>query len=391
MNFIKQRLGLSLTCTILLVSGIGCVRYNSFNPDTLWLDNNGVHINAHGGGILDHDGVYYWFGEHKIEGEVGNTAQVGVRCYSSTDLYNWKDEGVALSVSNDPNSEIVKGCILERPKVIYNVGTGKFVMWFHLELKGNAYRSARTGVAVSDSATGPFKYLRSYRPDAGHWPVNVKEEQKEPDSIAKARAAEHGLATYRITNYKAYNMLGAHQEGGQMSRDMTLFVDDDGTAYHLHASEFNTTLHISQLTDDYLGFSGRYIRLFPLRWMEAPAICKRNGKYYLLASGCSGWKPNAARSAVADSIWGPWKELGNPCEGVNPYNDLGPEKTFGGQSTYLLPVRDKKDTFIAMFDIWTPDNPIDGRYIWLPVSFKDGRIVVTWHSEWDLSVFEGIR
>ena len=35
-----------------------------------------------------------------------------------------------------PQSEITKGCILERPKVIYNTKTGKFVMWFHLELKG---------------------------------------------------------------------------------------------------------------------------------------------------------------------------------------------------------------------------------------------------------------
>ena len=32
---------------------------------------------------------------------------------------------------------------------------------------------------------------------------------------------------------------------GQMSRDMTLFVDDDGTAYHIYSSEENLTLHIA--------------------------------------------------------------------------------------------------------------------------------------------------
>ena len=71
-------------------------KLTAFEPTQEWPDNNGVHINAHGGGVLFHDGVYYWFGEHKIGGRRGNTAQVGVHCYSSTDLYNWKDAGVAL-------------------------------------------------------------------------------------------------------------------------------------------------------------------------------------------------------------------------------------------------------------------------------------------------------
>lgn len=53
-----------------------------------------------------------------------------------------------------------------------------------------------------------------------------------------------------------------------MSRDMTLFVDDDGKAYHIYSSEENLTLHIAELTDDYLGHSGRYIRIFPVDIMR---------------------------------------------------------------------------------------------------------------------------
>ena len=119
--------------------------------------------------------------------------------------------------------------------------------------------------------------------------------------------------------------------------------------------------------------------------MEAPALCKRKGKYYLLASGCTGWTPNAARSAVADSIWGPWTELGNPCEGTNPANGLGPDKTFGGQSTFILPVQGKEDAFIALFDIWRPENAIDGRYAWLPMTFTGGGFKIKWQDTWDLS------
>ena len=45
---------------------------------------------------------------------------------------------------------------MERPKVIYNAKTGKFVMWLHLELKGQGYGPARAAVAVSDSPAVPI-------------------------------------------------------------------------------------------------------------------------------------------------------------------------------------------------------------------------------------------
>ena len=335
-----------------------------FRPGLLWVDNKGVAINAHGGGILFHQDRYYWFGEHKVEGPGGNLAQVGVHCYSSSDLYHWKDEGIALAVSSDPKSEIVQGCILERPKVIYNARTGKFVMWFHLELKGQGYKAARTAVAVADRPAGPYTYLRSLRMNAGQWPGNVTDADKIP---------------------KPGNILERDFAKGQMARDMTLFVDDDHKAYHIAASEENGTLHIVQLSDVYLSYSPRYTRVFPGRYNEAPAICKRSGRYWMLSSGCSGWNPNAARSAVADSILGPWQELGNPCEGVNPQNGLGPEKTFGGQSTYILPVQGKPDFYIAMFDIWQPNNAIDGRYVWLPITWRDNAFKILWQDRWDLA------
>ena len=67
--------------------------------------------------------------------------------------------------------------------------------------------------------------------------------------------------------------------------------------------------------DDYLKPAGKYARIFIGRSMEAPVVFKRGKKYYSIASDCTGWQPNAARSAVADNIFGPWTELGNPCRG----------------------------------------------------------------------------
>jgi len=355
-----------------------------FSPGELWSDMNGTPINAHGGGILHHQGIYYWFGEHKTEGEAGNNAWVGVHVYSSRNLYDWKDEGIALSVSNDPHSDITKGCILERPKVIYNAPTQKFVMWFHLELKQTGYASARSGVAVADSATGPYTFIGSFRPNAGVWPQNVPDEQKKLLTAEELAHVEGlGMVGGPVPDYPKDLVFRRDFANGQMARDMTLYVDDDGAAYHIYASEDNGTLHISQLSDDYIAPRRRYSRFFPGKFHEAPAIMKREGAYYLITSDCSAWAPNAARLSRADSIWGPWTELGNPCVGSAEQK----ANTFESQSTFILPMPGLKDAYIFMADRWRPSNAIDGRYVWLPVQFSGDAPFLEWKERWDLTFF----
>lgn len=370
---------------LFLVMSVFCMNFlkaqplTQFTPGAIWKDNTGTHINAHGGGVLFYKGVYYWYGEHKVGGELGNTAQVGVGCYSSADLYNWKNEGIALKVKDaDSGSDIAKGCILERPKVIYNTRTGKFVMWFHLELKDKGYDAARSGVAVSDNPAGPFTFVKSFRPNAGYWPVNVQPHHKKPVA-SWVKSAYCGGKGCLPDSPDSVNLLGRDFKTGQMARDMNLFVDDDGSAYHIYSSEENSTLHISKLTDDYQSYAGQYFRVFPGRYMEGAALFKRKGKYYIFASDCTGWDPNAARSAVADDIFGEWKELGNPCTGKDS------ALTFHSQSTFVLPVQGTKDTFIFMADRWNPKNAIDGRYVWLPVVFEGDRPIIRWHDQWDIS------
>ena len=317
----------------------------------LWRDTDGRHINAHGGGILKYGDTYYWFGEHKSERT--SDALVGVMCYASKDLLNWRNCGVALSVSDERGHDIERGCILERPKVIYNPVTKKFCMWFHLELKGQGYNAARYGVAVADRPEGPYKFLYSSRANAGTQPV-----EGSPMNFDEYLKRDFGT--------------------GQMARDMTLFVDDDGKAYHIFSSEENFTLHIAELTGDYLHHTGRYTRMAPGGQNEAPAIFKKDGTYWMITSGCTGWAPNEARMFSAPSIWGPWTQHPNPCRGPLA------EKTFNGQSTYILEVKGEGQEVrhIFMADIWRPNHPIDARYIWLPIEFEDGKPVVRWRDEW---------
>jgi hypothetical protein len=305
----------------------------SFHPGELWLDTDGVPINAHGGGFLYQGGTYYWFGEFKTAGPEGNEAQVGVSVYTSTDLYHWTNSGIALKVSDDPASDIVKGCVIERPKVLYNPRTRTYVMWFHLELKGQGYSAARVGVAVSQSPTGPYRFVRDFRPD------------------------------------------------GEMSRDMTLYQDDDGKAYLITTSEENQTQHVSHLTQDYLDTTGHYTRILAHQALEGEAIFKSNGHYFYIGSHTTGWDPNPAFAAVADKLTGPWKELGNPCRGE------GAELTFGAQSTYVLPVAGRPGSFIFIADRWRPKNPIDGRYVWLPITLGEGTFTISWRDTWDLTIW----
>ena len=187
------------------------------------------------------------------------------------------------------------------------------------------------------------------------------------------------LFTNAIKNDVAINL----NSNGQMARDMTLFVDDDDKAYHIYSSEDNSTLHISQLSEDYLTHSGKYKRFFPSKFNEAPTMMKTSsGKYFIISSGCTGWNPNAARSASAQSIFGPWKELGNPCVSKDSLT------TYYSQSTYILPVQGSKDAYIFMADRWKPENPIEGKYIWLPLKIKDDKLVeLEWKENWDLSIF----
>ena len=299
----------------------------------LWTDTDGYPINAHGGGILHHEGTYYWYGEHKVYGNAGNWAHVGVHVYSSVNLCDWKDEGVAFSVDENPESPVGDGCIIERPKVVFCRRTGKFVMYFHLEKHERRARLAAAGVAISDSPAGPFSLVKVERPE------------------------------------------------GADCRDMNLFADDDGSCWHVFSSESNNTAHIVRLSDDFLSYAGPSHRIFVGDRSEAMALFKRDGTYWCICSGCTGWAPNEARYYRAENLAGPWERMGNPCTGVNPMNGFGPEKTWGGQSSAVFRV-EGADRFVAMFDIWNPKNQLDSRYIWQEIVFTEKGIEIPWCSEW---------
>ena len=144
------------------------MKNRTFKPGQEWLDNDGRPIQAHGGHIIYDNGKYYWFGEDKSLTTSLNAPcwHDGVRCYSSSDLYNWENKGTVLEANDDINSPLCRNRIIDRPHVLYNKKTNKYVMWIKLSGtpdKPRDWSTQHTGIAVCDRINGKYE-LVSFMP-----------------------------------------------------------------------------------------------------------------------------------------------------------------------------------------------------------------------------------
>lgn len=286
-------------------------------------------VHAHGGGIIKVGEYYYWFGENRN----ANGTFRYVSCYRSTDLKNWEFRNNVLTQSSAAELNVAN---IERPKVIYNSSTGQYVMWMHKE-NGSNYGEARAAVATSSTVDGNYTYRGSFRP----------------------------------LNY--------------MSRDITLFRDDDGTGYMISAANENADLHVYRLTADYLNVSSRVQLLWAGSKREAPALFKRNGVYFLLTSGCTGWDPNQQKYATASSITGTWSGLQNVGDGT----------AFNSQTTFVLPVQGSQTTsYLYLGDRWAGawGGPVnDSQYVWLPLEFPSNTTMkMSWYPSISIDTATGV-
>lgn len=216
-----------------------------------WYDTDGNVVNAHGVGVLRHDGRYYMFGESKTDDE---NKFAGFSCYSSPDLATWTFEGMALA----PQSEGLLGPdrIGERPKVLRSPTTGKFVLYAHAD--DLRYSDPHIIVATSDSIAGPYTFQ------------------------------------------------GPLMHDGEPLRrwDMGVFDDDDGTAFLL-THEGN----IYRLSDDRLAIEEQVAAdVAPAG--ESPAMLKSGDTYWLMLSNKTMWERNDNFILSAPEPAGPWTHRG---------------------------------------------------------------------------------
>lgn len=346
--------------------------YDAFHPGKPWLDTEGKRIQAHAGYIMYIDGTYYWYGENKekTDGENG-IWHWGVRCYTSKDLYNWKDEGLIIPPEPDnPESSLHPTRCMDRPHIIYNKKTKKYVCWLKME---NMDLTQSETILTADHILGPYTKVR---------------EDLRPLNMS---AGDYDLA-----------------------------VAEDGKAYY-YFERVHSEMICADLTEDYTNVTGYYSTHFPKLCppyvREAPAHFIRNGKHYLITSGTTGYLPNPSEVAVGDTWHGPFRVLGDP----HPEDES--RTSYHSQISCIFKVEGKKDLYIACADRWLPDQmdkeyevyaemfeciftgkPFDftrmsehnatkentsiAEYVWLPIRFDGEMAYIDWKDEWRIEDYE---
>lgn len=180
--------------------------------------------------------------------------------YSTTDFQTWTFGGEALPLANR------KVGIEFRPQVVYSSVLDMFVMWYEDRWSGQGGYA----VATSKTPTGPFTTL-----------------------------------------YDTVRMYGKGRVG-----DYDVFVDDDGTCYHVR-----TGITIEKLVPNCTMPSGQTYEL-PNGGVEGPSMFKRDGIYYILVGlGCCACR-GGSNVVVYTSSTGP----------MGPYSlagDVGSNSTAG--------------------------------------------------------------
>lgn len=328
---IQRTLGLVLALCLVMIAGAPeaavqadqgggiqstLVNFDAAGHQAVRFDTQGNAVDAHEGQIALFGNTYYFYGTGYGCGfrEYRDTAFCGVDVYSSTDLVHWVNRGTLFDATTDYWQSLCghgQGCF--RPHVVYNAGTGRYVLWISGQNIDGGYV-----VLDSTSPTGPFVV----RP-APHLNVN--------------------------------NGIGFPQG------DSSLFVDDDGTAYLIRTDwRRQGDVIIEQLDPTYESATTRFVRL-QLTHNEAPVMFKRNGLYYVMTSdpNCAYCLGTGTGYLTAPSPMGPWSGNGPT---PPPYWQVqdGTLLADGGGAGYSIQGADWTD-YTFSFDT-RPHQTTDGRY-----------------------------
>lgn len=350
--------------------------YRAIRPGKVWYDTNGKRIQAHGGSLLYVDGTFYWYGENK-EGITGTATgekcahwHHGVRLYSSKDLYNWQDEGVIVYQPNDKTSGFYPENIMDRPHILYNAKTKRYVLWAKVSL-GN-FNDCFFAVCTSERIQGPYMPC-----------PNV--------TFPRFHAGDFDL------------------------------VEDEGKGYVIFGNP-HTELVCYTLSEDYTNVTEEYSSHLPKNGppfaREAPAYFQRNGRKYLLTSGTTGYYPNRTETEEIETFHGEWRTLGWSCR------DDKLDNSFHAQFSSVFKHPHIEDLYIAIGDRWLTDlslelpdmegifyrlcndeaeplpedfrlsdysdeNTSEANYVWLPISFdEDGTPYIRWRDTWTVEEFQ---
>ena len=344
------------------------------------LDTNGKRVQAHGGGVIVLDGTYYLYGENKEKSVEGAPIwHWGVRAYSSEDLVNWTDRGVIIPpVTDDEDSPLHPASQMDRPHILFNPRTKKFVCWLKIVGRNNIQSFT---IMQADEFFGPYEMV--------------------------------------ATGYRPF---------GFSAGDFDLDIDEDTGIAYLFFEKIHTDIISCALTDDFLAAQEPYVlnlhRDLPPDAREAPVHFTRNGTHYLFTSGTTHYKPNPTEVAIADKMIGEYRTVGD----LHPTDES--RTSYGCQISDVIRVQGT-ELYIALGDRWVPSitdarpylrqyrvglraiakiiglkrvqrmlilekkpprrpkpvksyNTAMSDYVWLPIRFEGDRPTIDWVAEWSI-------
>lgn len=351
---------------------------HSIKPGQIWYDTDGKRIQAHGGAFYYESGIYYWYGENKENTDGKNEIWTsGIRYYSSTDFYNWKNEGFLIPPDQeDADSPLHPSQKLDRPHILHNPKTGKYVCWIKVSGEKACFL-----ILTADSFRGPYTLVKAdFRPL------------------------------------------------GKKAGDFDLVQEEGGTRAFLYFDSEHRGVSAMELTDDYLDVQPAevmsYEGLYPPFCREGIAHFMKNGRHYLFTSGMTGYIPNPSDTAVSDDWMKTYQSIGSP------HTEDTSSASFNSQISAVFHHPFRKNLYLVLADRWVPDfvmtqeryawiertigarfapekyhptredgeklmaSPLLGSantsvadYVLLPVTWEDDRPVIRWMDEWTIEDF----
>lgn len=289
-----------------------------------WMDDAGNSVQAHGGNFLQVGDRWYLIGEDR-----GRSWNPDVNLYSTTDFVNWHFEAKIIE-NRVTDPRLGRERMIERPKLMYNAKTQKFVVWCHWEARN--YSASEAAVFESDSVAGPYSLVWAGRP------LETK------------------------------------------SRDCNIFVDNDGAAYFISTTDENTNLGLFRLSDDYHEALTKTV-LCPEQRREAPAIVHIGDTYYMISSACTGWDPNQAKLCTSKAVDKGWTSLEN----------IGDRIAYDTQASSILTINGTEGTlYLYVGDRWMdPDLP-QSKIIILPIEWENGQMQLNYYDRFQIDFQRGI-
>ena len=156
----------------------------------------------------------------------------------------------------------------------------------NVKMEGNAFRyNPKTGKVVLSS---------HYEDENGYTAAKIYLAQITPKGKLEVGTMERPL--------------------GHDSRDQSLFIDDDNTAYLLSATNTNSDINIYKLDASWTKPVELVNTICKGLHRETPAIIKKDGEYYFFSSKASGWYPSQTMYTSTTDLAGEWtpiREIGN--------------------------------------------------------------------------------